>query len=140
MKIAFVIHDVGKSGGHERATLEIVNRCAISHDVHIVAYTATDLHHSVKFHRIPVLFKRPFFLKEFFFRLWATVKLRGLKPQLIHSAGNCSFVADVVSVHFCQKRWSIEKKKMNLALKMVQENLQSQKEPEILCLLSFSAR
>jgi glycosyltransferase involved in cell wall biosynthesis len=126
MKIAFAIHDVNEHGGQERSTLEIINRFATNNEVHVFAASASGLADSVHFHKIPILLRRPLFIKDFFFRIFVTIKLILLRAELIHITGSCSFVADIVTVQFCQKRWSIEKKKMarNFGYNYIRESFQ----------------
>jgi len=114
MKIAFVIHHVHKLGGQERSTLEIINRFAQSHHVHVFVYSAEGLHPSVVVHKIPLLISKPFFLKEFLFRIFASLMLLGKNFDIINATGNCCFQPNVITVQFCQRKWWKERKKLKV--------------------------
>ncbi len=110
MRIAFVIHDLNNFGGQERSTLEIVSRFAQNHEVHVFASSFAAIPEGIHCHRVPVLVRRPLFLKDFFFRIFVFFQLLFRKFDLVHATGSCSLSADIITVQYCQWRWSIERK------------------------------
>ena len=57
MKIAFVIHDINKTGGMERYSAELIERFSKEHEIHVFASTMEGVNPQgqIIFHRIPVI-------------------------------------------------------------------------------------
>lgn len=113
MKLAFVIQDIHPFGGQERSTLEIVNRFARDHDVHVFATTFHGLDPKVKQHRVPYWVRRPVFVRDLVFRVAVTIMLLKQKFDLVHITGNSSHVGDVVTVQFSHARWDRERRRLH---------------------------
>jgi hypothetical protein len=105
VKIAFVLHEVHKTGGQERSTLEIINRLSQKHEVHVFAFNAEDLNLNVKFHKVYKLISKPFFIKEMLFRIFVDHMLVKEKFDIINGTGNVSFLSNVITVQFFKKLW-----------------------------------
>jgi UDP-glucose:(heptosyl)LPS alpha-1,3-glucosyltransferase len=112
MKIAFVIHHINNWGGQERSTLEIINRFAKSHEVHVYACTVDGLDPKVIFHRINPVVKKPFFVKDFIFRILVSFKMLGQRFDVVNATGNCCFHSNVITIQFVQQRWRLERPKI----------------------------
>lgn len=110
MKIAFVIHDINRRGGQERSTLEILHGLSRDFECHVFASTAEDLPPNVHFHRVPVFLRRPLIIKDFVFRLFASLQVALGRFDLVHATGPCVLRADVFTLQFIQKRWKLERK------------------------------
>lgn len=105
MKIALVVHDVGKKRGHDRYVTELATALADRHDVHLFACTCEDIDRSrITFHRVRAVM-RPDLLKMLSFLLDATRQLRKSQFDIIHTQGVCSLTHHVTTAHFCQGRW-----------------------------------
>lgn len=114
MKVAVVIHDINRRGGQERSTLEIVDGLSQQFDVHVYAASAEDLPANVKFHHVPVVLRRPLFIKDFFFRIFASLQLAFTKYDLVHATGASVFKADIFTLQFIHKRWKRERKRLTI--------------------------
>src|SRR6266478_4836535 len=56
MKIAFVVHDYHRAGGHSRYVVELAERFGRDHEVHVFANTfSSDENTTVRFHHLPAL-------------------------------------------------------------------------------------
>ena len=112
--ISFVIHDLNSWGGQDRVTLEISKRLSHRVQVSLFSFTFSDDSSSgwgetdrhvvrPRFSR-PVLFKSIIFHAVTFFQL---MKFKKKSPStLIHSAGACSLVSDIIQVHFVHSAWN----------------------------------
>jgi glycosyltransferase involved in cell wall biosynthesis len=110
-RLAFVIHDLGVHGGQERCTYELVKRLRHRWPVDVFAFTFDapwQRLEGVRFLRIGPHVARPALLKSSIFyaatlpRLIAAARRDG---ALVHAAGGCSLLADVVQVHFVHAAW-----------------------------------
>ena len=105
MKVALVVHDVGKKGGHDRYVAELAGALAARHEVHVFACTCEDIDRSrIRFHRVPAV-KWPDLLKMISFLVSATWMLRNRDFDIIHTQGGCTLVQDVATAHICQATW-----------------------------------
>lgn len=127
MKIRFIIHDINKNGGQERSTLEIVNSLSRKkHEIEVYASTASDLDPSVQYIRVATVLRKPLLVKDFFFRLFASMKISNSAGFLAHATGTSVFFADAFTIQFIQKRWmrEIHKVRYISSLKALKERLQ----------------
>ncbi len=127
MKLNFVIHDINKTGGQERSTLEIIKNLAPRNEISICASTHSDVPETVKTISVPVIFRRPLVLKDFFFRLLSLIYIQTkAKGSLHHATGTCVFFADVFTIQFIQRRWKQELHKVKYVsfLNGIKERLQ----------------
>ena len=105
MKIALVVHDIGKKRGHDRYVTELATALADRHEIHLFACTCEDIDRSrVTFHRVRA-FMWPDLLKMLSFLINATWKLRKHRFDIIHTQGVCSLKHHITTAHFCQGRW-----------------------------------
>src|SRR6267378_8700002 len=103
MKIAFVVHDYHRAGGHSRYVVELPQRFAGDHEVHVFANTCSpDENTTVRFHHLPAL------------RLTALTTIRSFLPatrsigrgfDIIHTQGLSSLQANVITSHICTRAW-----------------------------------
>ncbi len=112
MKIDFIIHDINKTGGQERSTLEIVKNLTADNTMRVLASTHSGLPDAVAKVQVPVLFRRPLILKDFFFRVFVELLVSRSKDRLSHATGTCIFSADVFTIQFIQKKWKQEIQKV----------------------------
>jgi len=106
MRIAFIVHDYHKTGGHSRYVAELADRFAREHEVHIFANRIDgDRDPRIKFHYVPAL-RFSALATILTFILPAT--LRSYKEfDIVHAQGLCGLHQNVVTAHMCQAAWSI---------------------------------
>ena len=116
MKIAFVVHDYHRAGGHSRYVVELVERFSRDNEVHVFANTfAPDGAGSVQFHHIPA------------WRLTALTTILTFLPgtrgigrgfDIIHTQGLCSLQSDVITTHICNRAWFKARKRIEKRLSL----------------------
>lgn len=113
-RLVLVIHHMNSWGGQERCTLEVARRLSHRWPVDIYAFTleGSDLSEGwgdVRFHKIRPHVEHPELLRSICFyaatvpSLW--VARCGEQKALIHAAGACSLVSDIVQVHYVHSAW-----------------------------------
>ncbi len=108
MTIDFIIHDINKTGGQERSTLEIIKNLIVNNKIRVLASSHADLPEGVIKIGVPVIFRRPLILKDFFFRIFVEFLVSRSKTKLTHATGTCAFFSDIFTIQFIQKRWKQE--------------------------------
>jgi len=104
MKIALVVHDYHKSGGHSRYVAELAERFARAHDVHVFANRwEADPHHGIRFHHVPA-WRASALTTILTFVFPATLKLTD-EFDIVHAQGLCSLRQDIITAHICQSGW-----------------------------------
>ena len=102
MKIAFVLINANRREGTGRAVLEVAERLANDHEVHLWARTATDFDSDrIRWYRLPGP-SRPEVADFVSFKWLADRRLRHSDYDIIHSAGPNTAVADVYAVQTVQ--------------------------------------
>lgn len=108
MKVAIVVHDLGKKRGHDRYALELARFLSDHHETHVFACTCEEIDLArIIFHRTPAI-GWPDTAKMITFLLSATWALRGHSFDLVHVQGPSSLIGDVFTAHICQARWREE--------------------------------
>lgn len=104
MKIALVVHDYHKAGGHSRYVAELAERFTREHEVHVFANrVAEDPAPGIQFHHVPA-WRLGALTTIVTYVLPATLKLAG-DFDIIHAQGLCSWRQDVITAHICQGGW-----------------------------------
>ena len=110
MKIAFIVHDYHRHGGHSRYVAELAIRFRKEHEVHVFAnHWEEPDSDGISFHKIPAWTWKEV-TKVLTFILPATL----MAPKgfdIIHSQGLCGLRHDIATVHFIQPIWLNELKK-----------------------------
>jgi len=106
MKIAYLVHDYHRAGGHSRYVAELANRFAKEHEVHVFANRierggATNIH----FHALPA-WRANALTTVLTFALPATLGF-GRDFDIIHSQGFCGFRGNVFTAHICNRAWHL---------------------------------
>ena len=108
MKIALLVHDYHRSGGHSRYVAELATRFARQHEVHVFANTFTE-EPGITFHNVPANRSNALAL-IWTFRRNATRLLRhmqrGQNFDVIHDQGLCSVVHNVLTAHISNRAWA----------------------------------
>jgi UDP-glucose:(heptosyl)LPS alpha-1,3-glucosyltransferase len=104
LRIAYVVHDYNRHGGHSRYVAELATRFKRDHEVHVYANTFDEPEpDDLTFHRVPAW--RPNALASILsFVLPATLGVRG-GYDIVHSQGLCGLRHNVATAHFCQPAW-----------------------------------
>jgi UDP-glucose:(heptosyl)LPS alpha-1,3-glucosyltransferase len=104
LRIAYIVHDYGRRGGHDRYVAELASRFKRDHDIHIYANTFEEPDPTnLTFHRVPA-WRANALTSIVSFNLPATFLLRG-RYDVVHSQGLCGLRQTVVTAHICQAAW-----------------------------------
>jgi UDP-glucose:(heptosyl)LPS alpha-1,3-glucosyltransferase len=114
MRIAFVVHDYHRAGGHSRYVAELAERFAPGHEVHVFANTFSGrLLETIQFHHVPSWRKTA--LSTILTFLPGTRRI-GRGFDIIHAQGLCSLRSDVITVHICNRAWFNARKRIEKTL------------------------
>jgi len=103
VRIAFVVHDYNRTHGHSRYVVELAERFATDHEVHVFANRFEDLPERITGHRVPAV-RASALLSIFSFIVPATLMV-GQDFDIIHAQGLTMRAADVITAHICNARW-----------------------------------
>jgi UDP-glucose:(heptosyl)LPS alpha-1,3-glucosyltransferase len=110
MKIAFLVHDYSRHGGHARYVAEIANCLKSLHEVHVLASVWEEPDpERITFHRVPSW--RRTALTSILSFCGPVTWMVGRSFDLIHSQGFTGFKQDVVTAHICHKAWYLAMEK-----------------------------
>jgi UDP-glucose:(heptosyl)LPS alpha-1,3-glucosyltransferase len=117
MKIALVVHDYNRSGGHSRYVAELAKRFAREHDVHVFANSvAEEGDTGVAFHHVPA-----WRLSALTCILTFPLSMRRLtldEFDIVHTQGWCGGRHDVITAHICNDAWHAARKARSYHLSM----------------------
>ncbi len=104
MKIALVVHDYHKMGGQGRYVVELVERFAADHEVHVFANRVEErLPNGVSFHRVPAWRARA--LTTILTFLLPASRRVGSGFDIVHGQGLTVLRQDVITAHICTEAW-----------------------------------
>jgi len=104
MKIAFVVHDYSRHGGHARYVAELASRFKKEHEVHVFASVWEEPDpDGIHFHYVPSI-RWSSLLGALTFILPATAMV-GRSFDIVHAQGLAGLRHDVSTAHFIQKKW-----------------------------------
>ena len=103
LRIAFVVHDYNRVLGHSRYVVELAERFAADHDVHVFANRFERLPATIVGHRVPAV-RRSALLSIFSFYVPASLMVRG-KFDIVHAQGFAVHAPDIVTAHISNARW-----------------------------------
>lgn len=104
LKIAYVVHDYHRSGGHSRYVAELATRYAKDHEVHVFANRIVDDGApGIVFHHVPA-WRANAFTTVLSFILPSTLEVRG-DFDIVHSQGFCGLYGNVFTAHMCNGAW-----------------------------------
>ena len=104
LRIAFVVHDYHRHGGHARYVAELATRLRAQHEVHVFANTFEEADpRGIQFHRVPAV-RWNALTTILSFAVPATVQL-SQKFDIIHAQGFCGLRQNVVTAHISQVAW-----------------------------------
>jgi UDP-glucose:(heptosyl)LPS alpha-1,3-glucosyltransferase len=104
MRIAFVVHDYHRWGGHSRYVAELATRFSEDHEVHVFAnrmeLSGDD---RVIFHKVPAL-RTNVVTTLLSFAVTSPFAVRG-NFDVVHSQGFCGPRSNVITTHICNEAW-----------------------------------
>ena len=105
MRIAFLVHDYHRWGGHSRYVAELATRFSREHEVHVYANRIEKRDEAnVIFHSVPAV-RTNVMTTLFSFAVTSALQL----PRdfdIIHSQGFCGPRGNVITTHICNAAWS----------------------------------
>jgi UDP-glucose:(heptosyl)LPS alpha-1,3-glucosyltransferase len=111
VRIAFIVHDYHRSGGHSRYVAELATRFAKQHEVHVFANriecTGSE---SIQFHRVPA-WRANALTTVLSFILPVTFQI-GRGFDIIHSQGFCGLRGNIFTGHICNRAWHLALQKL----------------------------
>jgi UDP-glucose:(heptosyl)LPS alpha-1,3-glucosyltransferase len=104
VRIAYIVHDYHRAGGHSRYVAELATRFAQDHEVHVFANRierngASNIH----FHTVPA-WRLNALTTVLSFVLPVTLQI-GPGFDIIHSQGFCGLRGNVFTAHICNLAW-----------------------------------
>ncbi len=110
MRIAYIVHDYHRSGGHSRYVAELATRYAGQHEVHVFAnQIIDDGTPGIHFHHVPA-WRANALTTVLSFALPVTFQV-GRDFDIVHSQGFCGLRGNVFTAHMCNQAWQIALKK-----------------------------
>ncbi len=104
MKIAFIVHDYHRHGGHARYVAELASRFKKEHEVHVFASVWEEPDpDGIAFHRIPS-WRISALTSILTFALPATWMI-GKNFDIVHAQGFTGFRQNVITAHMVQRGW-----------------------------------
>src|SRR5262245_49895887 len=104
LRIAFVVHDYHRHGGHARYVAELAARFKREHDVTVFANRFEEPDPAgITYRNVPA-WRANALTTIVSFMLPATVLVRG-RFDIIHAQGLCGLRQNVVTAHICQPAW-----------------------------------
>jgi len=105
MKIAYLVHDYHRCGGHSRYVAELAERFSKEHEVHVFANTFWTVPDSrVIFHKVPAW--RPNALALIFSFAFSASRRLDNSFDIVHDQGLCCFRKNVITAHICNRAWA----------------------------------
>jgi UDP-glucose:(heptosyl)LPS alpha-1,3-glucosyltransferase len=105
VKIAFVVHDYHRWGGHSRYVAELATRFSQDHEVHVFANQVERAgEQRVIFHTVPAL-RTNVVTTILSFAVTSKFLVRG-GFDIVHSQGFCGPRSNVITAHICNEAWS----------------------------------
>ncbi len=104
LRIAFVVHDYHRHGGHARYTAELAGRFKRDHEVHVYANTFHDPDPAgITYHHVPA-WRRNALTTILSFVAPGTLLVGG-PFDIVHAQGLCGLRHNVATAHICQAAW-----------------------------------
>jgi UDP-glucose:(heptosyl)LPS alpha-1,3-glucosyltransferase len=105
MRIAFIVHDYHRWGGHSRYVAELATRFSQEHEVHVFANRIEKRdERQVIFHKVPAL--RSNVMTTLFSFAVSSAFSVPRDFDVIHSQGFCGPRGNVITTHICNEAWS----------------------------------
>lgn len=110
LKIALVVHDYHRGGGHSRYVAELATRFSKDHEVHVFANRIVDDGTpGIHLHRVPA-WRANAFTTVLSFAVPVSFQVGG-GFDIVHSQGFCGLVGNVFTGHMVNKAWDVALRK-----------------------------
>jgi UDP-glucose:(heptosyl)LPS alpha-1,3-glucosyltransferase len=104
LRIAFVVHDYHRHGGHSRYVAELATRFRRDHQVHVFANVIDDADADrIIFHHVPA-WRKSALTTVLSFLVPGTMLVRG-GFDIVHAQGLCGLRHNLATAHICQSAW-----------------------------------
>jgi glycosyltransferase involved in cell wall biosynthesis len=104
LRIAFVVHDYHRHGGHSRYVAELATRFRREHEVHVFANVVDEADQGgITFHHVPA-WRRDALTTILSFLVPGTLMVRG-GFDIVHAQGLCGLRHNLATAHICQPAW-----------------------------------
>jgi len=104
LKIAFIVHDYHRHGGHARYVAELASRFKKNHEVHVFASIWEEPNsEGIHFHYIPSI--RWTALTSIISFILPSSFIPFRQFDIVHAQGLCGLRQNVVTAHICNKAW-----------------------------------
>jgi UDP-glucose:(heptosyl)LPS alpha-1,3-glucosyltransferase len=104
LRIAFVVHDYNRTGGHSRYVAELATRFSRDHDVHVFANRVqSEEAGRIRFHYVPAI-RLTALTTVLTFAVPALLQVRN-NFDIVHIQGFCGPQGNVVTIHQCNEAW-----------------------------------
>jgi UDP-glucose:(heptosyl)LPS alpha-1,3-glucosyltransferase len=104
LRIAFVVHDYNRHGGHARYVAELATRFKRDHEVHVFANSYEEPDPAgLTYHHVPA-WRRNALTSVVSFVVPATLMVSS-RFDIVHAQGLCGLRQNVVTAHICQGGW-----------------------------------
>ena len=110
MRIAYVVHDYHRAGGHSRYVAELATRFSREHEVHVYANRIDGDDAAIRFHKVPA-WRKNALTTVLSFALPATFQVGG-GFDIVHCQGFCCFRGNVFTSHICNRAWHLALKEL----------------------------
>ena len=107
MKIALLIRRYITTGGAERYAVEVARRLADKHEVHIFAQEYDHVPQRMTIHRVPLHFRKPRYLNQWWFSWWTSKNVRGYDLVYTHERLTHFDVMHIHSGTFVGGLWGV---------------------------------
>ena len=107
MKIALLIRRYITTGGAERYAVEVARRLADKHEVHIFAQEYDHVPQRMTIHRVPLHFRKPRYLNQWWFSWWTSKNVRGFDLVYAHERLTQFDVMHIHSGTFVGGLWGV---------------------------------
>jgi UDP-glucose:(heptosyl)LPS alpha-1,3-glucosyltransferase len=125
LKIAFIVHDYHRHGGHARYVVELAERYAKDHEVHVFANRFEVTTSSrIRFHHVPAIRQNALF-SILSFVLPASLQTQLSSFDIVHSQGLCGLKQNITTMHFCQEAWFDELHQQGIHISLKQRIFQA---------------
>lgn len=104
MRIAYVVHDFHRSGGHSRYVAELATRFSHDHDVSVFAnYFEAPAGSRIRFHKVPA-WRANALTTVLSFAAMIRGKIDS-QFDIVHCQGFCGPRGNVITTHICNEAW-----------------------------------
>jgi UDP-glucose:(heptosyl)LPS alpha-1,3-glucosyltransferase len=104
LRIAFIVHDYHRHGGHSRYVVELASRFRREHEVHVFANVVDEVDRAgITFHHVPA-WRRDALTTILSFLVPGTLMVRG-GFDIVHAQGLCGLRHNLATAHICQPAW-----------------------------------